>query len=301
MISNSISGILSVANSYSSLITAIATVVLAIVTFLYITELKNERKFRLRKEHTERLKEEVVKPWLEELNRIENAKKEHSPLPEKWIGEAHFTYEGENLNVEKCLLFNDLRNHVDSVLFQTYEERFKKNCRELLKENKNLEKKMELYLKNKFEFLSWDEFYNSGKKLENGFFERSTLKFFLDSLLSGCKCSVELNEEPVPAELKNSEKVYKLFFRCRFDPVPIKGKNWSSSGEYIDKVITENKKAEIKNILEKLLEMTQIEFKSNINEIHSLIEKINNEKQKVLIELEKIKEKSIFYGECEFI
>ncbi len=224
-------------------------------------------------------------------------------MPKKRIGEVHFTYEGENLNVEKSLLFNDLRNHVDSVLFQTY-ERFKKNCEELSKENKNLEKKMELYLKDKFEFLSWNEFYNSGKKLENGFFERDlTLKFFLDSLLSGFKCVVEFNEKtvPLPEELKNSEKVYKLHFRCRFDPIPIKGNPWSILGEYIDKVIKDNKKAEIKNILEKLLEMTQIEFKSNINEIHSLIEKINNDKQKVLIELEKIKEKSIFSGECEFI
>ncbi|MCZ7385019.1 MAG: hypothetical protein O8C63_09770 [Candidatus Methanoperedens sp.] len=301
MISNSTSSILSVANSYSSLITAIATVVLAIVTWLYVRELRNERKFGLRKEHTQNLKEKVVKPWLEELNRIGNAKKGHSPLPDKLTGIAHFTYEGENLNVEKCLLFNDLRNHVDSVLFQTYEERFKKNCRELLKENKNLEKKMELYLKDKFEFLPWDEFYNSEKKLENGFFEKDfTLPFFLDSLLSGSKCIVKINET-LEERTKKSEKIYGLCFYCSLDPIPFIGKYQSKDGRYIDREITEEKRIEIKNTLERLLEEAKDKFKNDVSAIHRLVEEINNDKRKVQGELERLKEKSVFSGECEFI
>jgi len=280
--------IISALNNYSSLITAIATVALVFVTWLYIKALRDERKFGIRKEHTNRLKEEIIKPWLGNLNEFYDVSKEYTPNIRKGLMTS--TYKGVNLTVENNILFNDLRNHVvDSVLFQTY-EKFKENSTELSKKNVILEKEVATYLKDNLEILPWGEFYNSEKKLENGFFEKdSTLPFFLDLLLSGSKCIVKINE-PLEEITKKSETIYGLYFYCQF-----------KGGKYIDREITEEKKIEIKNTLERLLEEAKDKFKNDISAIHRLVEEINNDKRKVQGELERLKEKSVFSGECEFI
>lgn len=292
------SDIISTVNNYSSLITALATVALVFVTWLYIKALRDERKFGIRKEHTNRLKEEIIKPWLGNLKEFYVVGKEYTP--NIWKGRMTSIYKGVNLTVENNILFNDLRNHADSVLFQTY-ERFKENSTELSKKNEILEKEVAMYLKDKLEILPWDEFYNSEKKLENGFFEKdSTLPFFLDSLLSGSKCIVKINET-LEERTKKSETMYGLCFYCSLDPSPFIGKIQSKYGKYIDREITEEKRIEIKNTLERLLEEAKDKFKNDISAIHRLVEEINNDKRKVQGELERLKEKSVFSGECEFI
>lgn len=294
------SDIISAVNNYSSLITALATVALVFVTWwLYFGAPRDERKFGIRKEHTNRLKEEIIKPWLEELKQFYDVGKEYPP--NIWKGRMTSTYKGVNLNVENNILFNDLRNHVvDSVLFQTY-ERFKENSTELSKKNEILEKEVATSLKDKLEILPWDEFYNSEKKFENGFFEKdSTLPFFLDSLLSGSKCIVKINET-LEERTKKSETIYGLCFYCSLDPSPFIGKIQSKGGRYFDRKIREEKRIEIKNTLERLLEEAKDKFKNDISEIHRLVEEINKDKRKVQNELEILKEKSVFSGKCKFI
>ncbi|RLI81239.1 hypothetical protein DRP04_06590, partial [Archaeoglobales archaeon] len=249
--SSYISYIASIANEYGALITAfaaiitaIATAALAILTYKYLREIRQERMFRLQKEHTENLKRKVIEPWLNKLESIGIAERRNPPLPViRSTADMVLTYKGDDLEVENEDLFDDLRNHVDSALFQTY-NKFKKKCKELSKKYENFKSYLEGYLSTKLRILSWNEFYRS-EGLELGFFERShTLDFFLDSLLSGCKCKVELVNSLKELH-KNSEKLYGLLFSSKFDRPPFTGKYSSNYGEYIDKEIKEEKRAEI--------------------------------------------------------
>ena len=56
-----------IANYYSPLITAVATVALVVVTWKYIREIRKERKFRLLLAHTNDLKKKIIKPLIEEF------------------------------------------------------------------------------------------------------------------------------------------------------------------------------------------------------------------------------------------
>lgn len=56
-----------IANDYSPLITAVATVALVVVTWKYIREIRKERKFRLLLAHTNDLKKKIIKPLIEEF------------------------------------------------------------------------------------------------------------------------------------------------------------------------------------------------------------------------------------------
>lgn len=293
--SSFISYIASIANRYSALITAIATVALACLTYKYLREIQHERMFRLQKEHTENLKRKIVEPWLNELEGIGVAERRNPPLPViRSTADSVLVYKGDRLGVENEDLFDDLKNHVDPTIFQTY-EKFKEKCKELSKKYEDFKKNLMNVLSTKLRILSWDS-----KELKSGFFERNrTLAFFLDSLLSGCKCKLEFGDS-LKRVSKNSEELYVLVFRSRYDK-PFTGKYGSEYGEYIDKEIGEKKRTEIKAIIEELLENYQKEFKEEISEIHRLTEEINESKDKITRELRKLREKTIFSGECEFI
>ena len=298
-----IASIANIANKYSALITAIATVALAILTAMYLREIRHERRFRLLKEHTEDLKRKVIGSWLSEMERIGTAERRNPPLPiissSGSIGSTSPVYEGKRIEVESEILFNDLKNHKDfTILLQTY-EKFKEKCRELSKEYDDFKKNIMDVLSSELRILSWDDFYRS-VDLEPGFFEKnSTLDFFLDSLLSGCKCKVEF--DGLKELHKNSEKLYGLLFSSKYDRPPYTRKYRSGYGKYIDKEIKEEKKAEIKATIEALLERCRKEFKEEIDKIHELVGQINESRNKTIEELRKLMEKTIFSGECEFI
>ncbi|MHC1636144.1 MAG: hypothetical protein ACXQTS_05955 [Candidatus Methanospirareceae archaeon] len=285
---SAISVIVSIADEHSSSITAIATIALAIITYFYLREIRLERKFKLMEWHTDNLKKKVIEPWIRELEKISDVKKKYVSIT---------TPRCKNIEVEGEILFNDLKNHANRELFQGY-ERFKKNCECLLKKSRDLEKKLEEYLKGKIRILPWDEFYYS-ENLQSEFFEKDfTLCFFLDSLLAGCKCTIEFNNK-LKVINKGSKKLDKLLFYCEYE-YSIEGKV-SQYGAYIGEKITEDKRAEIKNILEKLLKEAKIKFKDDISEIYRLIEEINEDRRKVLEELKRLREYVILPGRCEYV
>ncbi|MHC1636137.1 MAG: hypothetical protein ACXQTS_05920, partial [Candidatus Methanospirareceae archaeon] len=147
---------------------------LSILTYKYLGEIRQKRIFRLQKEHTERLKREVIEPWLNELERIDIARKENPPCP--IIGRVYsggapeadtvLTYKGDDLKVENRDLFDDLRNHVDSTLFQNY-DKFKEKSKELSKKYEDFKRRLEGDLSTKLRILSWDEFYRSINSIDH--------------------------------------------------------------------------------------------------------------------------------------
>ena len=296
--------ILDIVNKYSSLIiaaaaviTAMATLALAIATIFYIKEIKSERTFRLRRDHTDILKEKIIEPLIEQLKEKGEAKKGFPP----------FVYTGEDLPVEGETLFNDMENHVDKKLLETY-ERFKVNCRELSKKIEYLKKNLYKFLKDeykdKFIFNLWEYFMKENKETRKpGFFSTTyakplignelggdTLDFFLDSLLSGCShVNFYKGTNPVKSQ---GMSFNTLSFKC---------KSGEAYGIYVDRNITDEKETEIKNKIEGTLEEAKNEFKNEIVEIDKLIDNINDDKSYVLKNLEELKLIEIYNGKCKFI
>ena len=156
-----ISDIASIANHYSPLITAIATVVLACLTWKYIQEIKYERRFRLKLEHTNDLKEQVIEPWIKQLREIR-----FYPYPSYLLSkdfrvrtglgfEEEIPYCGEDLDVEEHHLFADLKNHLDAELLKKYED-FKNYCKKICE----IHNKLRENLKND-ELIEIDKAFNS--------------------------------------------------------------------------------------------------------------------------------------------
>jgi len=86
-----------IANYYSPLITAVATVALVVVTLIYIREIREERIFRLSLAHTNDLKKKIIKPLIEEFEEFENSR---------------FRLE----RIKSDPLYEDLGNHIPSGL-----------------------------------------------------------------------------------------------------------------------------------------------------------------------------------------
>jgi len=84
-----------IANYYSPLITAVATVALVVVTLIYIREIREERIFRLSLAHTNDLKKKIIKPLIEEFEEFENSR---------------FRLE----RIKSDPLYEDLGNHIPS-------------------------------------------------------------------------------------------------------------------------------------------------------------------------------------------
>ena len=290
-------GILDIVNKSSSLIDA---VIGAIVTrFFKVGDSQSDKTFGLRKEHTNTLRKKIIEPWIEQLKEIGEAKKRFPP----------FVYKGEDLPVEGETLFNDMENHVDKKLLETY-ERFKVNCRGLSKKIGDLEEKLykslvdEYGFKDKFRFNLWEYFMKENKeKRKPGFFSTTYAKplignelggdmldFFLDSLLSGCS-HVNSSKGTNPVESQGMS----------FNTLSFKCKSGGAYGIYVDRNITDEKETEIKNKIEGTLEEAKNEFKNEIVEIDKLIDNINDDKSYVLKNLEELKLIEIYNGKCKFI
>jgi len=95
--------ILDIANKYSSLFVIVAAITTIATGFYKVRKNRPDGTFRLRKEHTNTLKKEIIEPWIEQLKEKGEAKKGFPP----------FVYTGKDLPVEgeKRLLFNDMENH----------------------------------------------------------------------------------------------------------------------------------------------------------------------------------------------
>jgi len=86
-----------IANYYSPLITAVATVALVVVTLIYIREIRKERISRLSLAHTNVLKKKIIKPLIEVFEKSENSR---------------FRLE----RIKSDPLYEDLGNHIPSEL-----------------------------------------------------------------------------------------------------------------------------------------------------------------------------------------
>ena len=113
-----------IANYYSPLITAVATVALVVVTLIYIREIRKERISRLSLAHTNVLKKKIIKPLIEVFEKSENSR---------------FRLE----KIKSDPLYEDLGNHISSELedpraiidcIEKRKEEFKKLRKKLTKE-----------------------------------------------------------------------------------------------------------------------------------------------------------------------
>ena len=86
-----------IANYYSPLITAVATVALVVVTLIYIREIRKERISGLSLAHTNDLKKKIIKPLIEVFEKSENSR---------------FRLE----RIKSDPLYEDLGNHIPSEL-----------------------------------------------------------------------------------------------------------------------------------------------------------------------------------------
>ncbi len=293
-------------DEHSSAITAIATIVLAILTLLYIREIRHERKYQRRINHTERLKEKVIKPWIEELERIR--------LPSKASGVHIFSscfrarnrgfaygdkvsyYRGDKLKVEDEILFEDLKNHIDSNFFRSYEE-FKNNVKTFWNKINELEDSVKAYLDDRISMLEWNKVYQNLDDIlkDGGFFDLDqTLCFFLDSLLVNFTNNVKLSTVE-----RRDGFVRALFYS--YSDEGIDGKYCSEYCEYIDKEIDEEKEMLIIDTLKYFLQDLSIRFKKDISEIHFLLDEIKEDRDRILRKLQEIKEIVVFQGDCKYI
>ena len=119
-----IAPIAKIANYYSPLITAVATVALVVVTLIYIREIRKERISGLSLAHTNDLKKKIIKPLIEVFEKSEN-----------------FRFRLEKIKSDP--LYEDLGNHIPSELedpraiidrIEKRKEEFKKLREKLTKE-----------------------------------------------------------------------------------------------------------------------------------------------------------------------
>jgi hypothetical protein len=269
----------------------LATASMMVYVALQVREIRKDRDLSLRKEHTEELRKKVVIPWIEELKKISEAKKEYPPWPFHYLIPS--IYKGQKFNIERNepILFNDfLENHASEELIISH-KKFKESCKRLYELTEELKNKVENFLKeNGIELLRYKEIDSmiKSKEIENKhhgvFYKDETLEFFLDNLIGESDGKIEFSEE--------YHSYYKtLKFYC---------KN-SKHGKYIHPNITEETKQYIKTTIENLLKEAKERFKDDIKEIHRLIDDINKNKEIMLKELEKFKYKRIYDGDCDFV
>ena len=299
-----ISDIASIANYYSplinaigTLITAIATVVLACLTRKYIQEIRHERRFRLMLEHTDDLKKQVIEPLITQLDEIRFY--DFPYLPTRRVTRVRIRgpredreeilYCGEDLDVEKHHLFADLKNHLDAELLEKYED-FKNYCKEICKIHNELKENLKKELKeskNKFikanELLEIDEALNFlieylyRKKLS----EKKYLKF----------------EEWIVDESKSDRTEYDYMLGCKIIGESYK-KTW-----YFFRSKDNQKQARKINFeieIKELLSNVEKEFEEDLEGLCDLITKAKNCHESLLGELSKLRDYKIFKGECEF-
>ncbi|ADC69322.1 hypothetical protein MFS40622_0634 [Methanocaldococcus sp. FS406-22] len=270
----------------------LATASMMVYVALQVREIRKDRDLSLRKEHTEELRKKVVIPWIEELKKISEPKKEYPPWPFHYL--IHSIYMGQSLAIERKeeILFNDfLENHASEELIISH-KKFKESCKILYELTEELKNKVENFLKeNGIELLHYRKINNmiKSKEIENKhhgvFYKDATLEFFLDNLIRESNGKVEFSDGGKHGNYQT------LGFYC---------KN-SKPGGYIHPNITEETKQYVKTTIENLLKEAKEKFKDDIKEIHRLIDEINKNKEIMLKELEKFKYKRIYDGDCEFI
>ena len=281
----------------------LATASMMVYVALQVREIRKDRDLALRKEHTEELRKRVVKPWIEELNKISEAKKEYPPYPR--YSSYYYCYEdgyckGEEFEIERKekILFKDFLDNHASKNLKIAHEKFKESSKKLYELVEKLEGKIEGFLKeNRIELLNRAEIKSKEElksKIEDNyygvFFKNETIEFFMDNLIKETNNNVEVSDYG---------KYYDypvLGFCCR----DIRGYS-TKYGEYIHPNITEERKQYIKTTIENLLKEAKERFKDDIEEIHRLIDEINENKEIMLEELNNFEVNRIYDGDCEFI
>ena len=285
------SDIVSIANYFSplisaiaALITAIATVVLAVLTYKYIQEIRSERKFRLMLEYINDLKKNVVEPWIRELDKIKIW--ETFPYIPTFgevgvVDGGYGYYKGEDLNVEKHHLFADLRNHLNAELFGKYRS-FKDGCKKIWDIHRKIKEKLEEDLK-KFEnsFVKSDEFFEI----------HEAINFLIDYLYRK-KLSEKgyLKFEGWIVDEAKSDKVgYDYMLGCK-----VNTKSWYFFHGKNSQKRTRKRKIDFEREIGKLLSNIERKLGRELEEISNLIVKAKKDHEFILNELHKFKNYKIF-------
>ncbi len=267
-------------DKHSGSITAIATIALAIFTALYIRELRREREFRLRKEHTEELKRRVISPLIKRIEGVGEVERKYVSA------KRHRSFE----EIERDILFTDLINHAKDVS-EAYRE-FKTKWEDFEKRVEKLRKEIKEYLirthSTRFKSQSWMKFRESLKEPLNEpifdeYGEYITSKFFCDTLLYGRDFKLECDETILREYPSNK----KLTFWNVFDD----GYSSKRSAVYIRE---DYDKSEVVVKILELLEDCKERFREDIKEIHKLIDEINNIRKELLEMLKKLEAKNNF-------
>ncbi|EHP83824.1 hypothetical protein [Methanotorris formicicus] len=264
-----------------------------------VREIRKDRDLALRKEHTQELREKVVIPWIRELNNISNAKKYYPVLPQK--GDNYFGeyYKVEDFDIERTekILFKDfLENHASKELKESFKY-FKKYCEKLSNRINETKRKIKDFLKEnlkKHEILILND-REICKQIEKNYnfhaFEEEIVDFILSCLL--CEAKIKIHKNGI--YYKNYQKIEFCYIdKCGYW-------KYSPKAIFVSKTIDENKKAEVENLLNELLNKAKEKFKNDIEKIYTLVDEINKNKKIMHEELKKFEHKRIYDGNCEYI
>lgn len=280
-----------------------------------LEEIRKERMFGLMKGHTKKLKERVIKPWLEELGGMQNAKKRYTPRPSKKSEFRERPYVGEDLQVEKNepWSFKDLvENHnyiydekqKKKLELEEYYQKFKDLAKKLDERTRDLEAKVEEFLEKEnrdgdIRIISYEEAKKYGEEIKIGYFEKNRMKeFLLDNLLIGENGEIKFLEGFV----KFGKLELPFYLLTTQDEESAAGLYIAREDERIkdNKIILEiNEK--IQKSIESLLEKAKRQFEEDIKEIHQLVDEFNECKEYLVKALKKLEDREVYDEECDYI
>lgn len=280
------------------------------LTWQTIEEMKKEREFILKREHTKKLKERVVIPLIKELSQIIDASKSSDPRPKvRWIrinGEllevfGSIPYTGRDSPIETIeeredVLFDDLiKNHATEELKDNY-KLLKLSAQELDHAFQDLKERLSSFLKDRgIKLLTGEELNNPKIEIE-GFEKENILAFFLECLIEKRNPLLKIEGVNYSFDSKGSRYITEIVVKH------VNNREKSYTLRYSNKrTLTENEINQIKTKLEKLIREALEEFKDGIYEIYGLIIKFNTSKEIVLRELKTLEAKEIYEEDCDYV